>query len=643
MNTLALSGKVVPTQTAQLVLPGAGAVTAVHVRPGQSVKQGEPLLEFALDYQFLQGAQTRATLAQLAYESEQAKLDQLKAGPDKAPLEQLSATLAKDQAEIQKLELDRDAATNTRDRADQTRAIQKDTAERRVALAQLAVQSAGDNLAAARAAVKRAQDNTQILQARSKNQLDQAQADAQAAVDAAAAASRGAQRRVQEAATRLAQAQLNWNGTKATQEITALKQRVDRDQGAVRDAKAAEQAAQTAAEAAIASAASRAAGRDLAADQLALDQAQANLGAAKLTDEAAIKAASLALEQANDELAQARTNQQRAQERLQRATNDAANPLPTASSDQTDPETLQGRVAEAQHKLDIEKLNLEEAVAARAALDNPDPHAQFATLSIEAAKAQLQADSARLAVLKSGAPGEEIRREERRVSLLRDEATAAAEVAQPVIVLKAPFDATVTSVGVNEGQTVAPQIAPNDGSAMTAPGATAGQTSDGRQVAVRLAGSGTTSIIASASETDVNLLSVGQPVTLSFPGLPGKDASGTIAEIAAAPAVQGSNVTYPVRVDVPNVPPSLKVGMTVQLAADIEEARDVLIAPLDAIRNVSGQALVGKIDGNGIVTDVPVSIGHKTNLNAEIVRGVNEGDVVALYTRANATSPSPTR
>jgi hypothetical protein len=204
-------------------------------------------------------------------------------------------------------------------------------------------------------------------------------------------------------------------------------------------------------------------------------------------------------------------------------------------------------------------------------------------------------------------------------------------------VLKAPFDAQVTDVGVTEGQSITSQaIATTTDSSTTASGAVAGQTNDGRQVAIRLAGAGVTSIVANVAETDVNQLSVGQDVSLTFPGLPGKDASGSIA----APNVQNNNsITYPVRVEVPNAPPQLKVGMTVQLSAEVDEARDVLLVPLDAIRNVSGQSLVGKIDSSsGVVQDVPVNVGRTAGLTAELTSGVKEGDVVALYSTATAAA-----
>ena len=155
-ETLAMSGKVVPMRTAQLTLRGSGTVTIVHVQPGQGVQEGQPLVEFALDEESLQNARTQATLAELAYESEQAKLDQMQSGANKSPLEQLNATIARDRAELQKLELERASTQSSSQRNEQTKAVAREAADRRIELAQVAVQATQDSLADAQAAAQRA-------------------------------------------------------------------------------------------------------------------------------------------------------------------------------------------------------------------------------------------------------------------------------------------------------------------------------------------------------------------------------------------------------------------------------------------------------------------------------------------------------
>ena len=72
---------------------------------------------------------------------------------------------------------------------------------------------------------------------------------------------------------------------------------------------------------------------------------------------------------------------------------------------------------------------------------------------MDAAQAQRKADQAKLTSLQAGTSSADINREQARVNLLHDQATAAAAAAQPVTTLKAPFDGTVTDVGISAGQT----------------------------------------------------------------------------------------------------------------------------------------------------------------------------------------------
>ena len=97
-QSLSLQGRVAPTRSAQLTLHGGGTVTAVTVQAGQAVKQGDSLAEFAADDQSLQAARAQATLAELAYEQELTKLNELQTGTPKDTVDQAQAVVARDKA-----------------------------------------------------------------------------------------------------------------------------------------------------------------------------------------------------------------------------------------------------------------------------------------------------------------------------------------------------------------------------------------------------------------------------------------------------------------------------------------------------------------------------------------------------------------
>jgi multidrug efflux pump subunit AcrA (membrane-fusion protein) len=248
---------------------------------------------------------------------------------------------------------------------------------------------------------------------------------------------------------------------------------------------------------------------------------------------------------------------------------------------------------------------------------------------MDAAQAQLKADQAKLTSLQAGTSSADINREQARVNLLHDQATAAAAAAQPVMTLKAPFDGSVTDVGISTGQTVAPGAAASG--LTTAGAALAGQNSQGEPVAIRLVASGITTIVADASESDVSQLSAGQPVNVAFPGLSGQAVGASISQIASTPTVKDGNVTYPVQIDLSSPPANLKMGMSAQV--NLSNSDDAtLIAPRAAVQTVAGQTSVTKVDPGGQLENVPVQLGRSAGGNVELLGGVQEGDKILMPT-----------
>lgn len=648
-DTLTFTGKVVPARSAQLTFRGSGTVTTVDVTPGQSVKAGDRLAEFALDDESLRVARSQATLAELAYQTEQSKLEDLQNGASKDSVDQLRATVQRDQAEIQKLQQDKALADGADARAQQKSAIAKAAAERRVSLAQVALQAAKDNLTAAQATAQRAQDNAKAVAQR-------AQSDAALTLAAATIAVHAAQRQVDQATIKLTQTKMDWGATKAGQQLETQQFKVDLDNQALKEAQAAEQDAQTQqpssdhtarqidAEIKSTAAARRGAERALAADSLELKHEQANVTSATTVDDADVKVATLALEGAKEQLDAAVAAQQRAQAK----NSDSARPATNADSSTTptDPAIAQAAVKQAEHAVETAKLNLDEAQAAvdqsDATADASDSTPPFADHLLDAANSQLSADQARLTALQAGTSNVQITREQTRVDLLRDEAAAASTAAQPVVALTAPFDATVTQVGVTAGQTIVSGAAAGSASASLGD-----QPGDSRVSAIGLVAAGPNSIIADASETDVGQLSQGQSVDLNFPGLPGQTASGTIVEIGATGVPKDNNggVSYPVRVALSAAPPLLKLGMTSQVTVNFGNAQDILVVPRDSVRTVNGATVVSKVDAQRQAQDVPVQVGRTLGSNVEVLAGLQEGDSVAVYqgtpTQASANGAQP--
>jgi len=128
-------------------------------------------------------------------------------------------------------------------------------------------------------------------------------------------------------------------------------------------------------------------------------------------------------------------------------------------------------------------------------------------------------------------------------------------------------------------------------------------------------------------------LSAGQPVDISFPGLAGRTLSAQIGQIASTPTVKDGNVAYPVQIDLPSTPPNLKMGMTAQVSVGSASpgADQPLVAPRTAVRSVSGQSTVTKVDQSGQWQDVPVQLGRTSGGRVELLGGLQEGDKIVLF------------
>ena len=90
--------------------------------------------------------------------------------------------------------------------------------------------------------------------------------------------------------------------------------------------------------------------------------------------------------------------------------------------------------------------------------------------------------------------------------------------------------------------------------------------------------------------------------------------------------LQLSTRTMDTEVDVPNPSLALIPGMYAEVDLALQEHRNVLAAPPDAIDGIGANTRVYKVDAQGIIHIVPVQVGLETAGQVEIRQGVDEGD-----------------
>jgi HlyD family secretion protein len=133
-------------------------------------------------------------------------------------------------------------------------------------------------------------------------------------------------------------------------------------------------------------------------------------------------------------------------------------------------------------------------------------------------------------------------------------------------------------------------------------------------------------------ETDVVRIATGMTVVVTVDAFPGMEVSGEVIEIAPTAAVQSGVVLYPVTVRLDSTELPLRSGMTINVTFPIEQRTDTLMVPFRAIETEGGQAYVTRVTDSGREAErVEVMMGLITDIQVEILSGIEEGDVVTVY------------
>jgi len=371
--------------------------------------------------------------------------------------------------------------------------------------------------------------------------------------------------------------------------------------------------------------------------ELDVAQAEAALEEAKLaTVDEDVQDATLALQQAKDKLT-ALQNDKSAQEqmdRLQYLANVAEVEHGKILEGPVTTEEGRDKLLLAYNKMMDAKDNLE-AAKARAALDllnatNSVTRAEEAlarlqggsnavgALQIQNKVAQAEYNLAKaqdsLATILAGPDSKTVQLAQARY----EAAQANLEEAQALLAsatIVAPFDGTVLAIGAEVGDLV----------------------SAGTGI-VTLADLSGMEVLASVDETDISQVKVGQKAQITFDALAGSTFTGKVLEVPLQGTLSQSVVTYQVRLSLEgaeNV--SLRSGMTANVKIITGQHDDVLLVPLLAIQqDDTGDVALVQDSATGTSATTPVQVGLNDGTYVEIVRGLNEGDVVVFEYEATS-------
>jgi HlyD family secretion protein len=145
------------------------------------------------------------------------------------------------------------------------------------------------------------------------------------------------------------------------------------------------------------------------------------------------------------------------------------------------------------------------------------------------------------------------------------------------------------------------------------------------------------------SEVDINHVTIGQPVTLTFDAILGKEYHGEVVEMTQAGTVEEGVVNFTVTVELTDADSLVKPGMTAGVNIVVQELQDVLLIPNRAVRLVDGERVVYVLE-NGQAVKKEIRLGSSSDTQSIVVGGdIAEGDLIILNPPAEFGPGGPGR
>jgi RND family efflux transporter MFP subunit len=148
---------------------------------------------------------------------------------------------------------------------------------------------------------------------------------------------------------------------------------------------------------------------------------------------------------------------------------------------------------------------------------------------------------------------------------------------------------------------------------------------------VRLSQDNLFRLVIPVPESAVRYIRIGDPVKVTVPSL-NREVIGKVARFSVD--VKEATRTMHTEVDVPNPGGSLMPGLFAEATLTLERKNRALAVPLEALNHEGDQTTVYRVDQNGRIEDRQVTLGLATASDAEVLAGLNAGDIVVVGDRA---------
>ncbi|PYI51374.1 HlyD family efflux transporter periplasmic adaptor subunit [Paenibacillus flagellatus] len=143
-------------------------------------------------------------------------------------------------------------------------------------------------------------------------------------------------------------------------------------------------------------------------------------------------------------------------------------------------------------------------------------------------------------------------------------------------------------------------------------------------------------------ELDLTSIKPGLQAEVTVDAISGKRFEGEVIQVSTVGTTTNGVTYYDAIVAVDNKDQQLKYGMTGTAEVLIQDKRNVLVLPVEALRIQRGAATVTVLREDGTREEnVPVQIGIRSKTQVEVTGGLKEGDRVVIPTRQ--TTPNGTQ
>ena len=187
----------------------------------------------------------------------------------------------------------------------------------------------------------------------------------------------------------------------------------------------------------------------------------------------------------------------------------------------------------------------------------------------------------------------------------------------------APFDCTVLTRPVSLGQTVSGSAGFNSGTEV-----------------MSIANLNDMVVNAHVNQADVIRLQQGREVEIQAESVPGVKMRGLVERIAPQAVIKNGIKGFATRIAIKDIDPRVRPGMTALLSIPVSSADNVLAVPLAAVFTERGERFVFVKNEEQFERRI-IILGVTDYAFAEVVKGLNSGEVVSLDQKVNSVAGTP--